>query len=132
MHSVFQPSVGGFVYLMDSDGNITRYDDNGSNSTTINLTGKVRFGYELSGHLFINPTTFFLSVRALSGSVGGVYKFTMTNASDTTATLDTSWGSNGKALVSNPYGLAASSDRFVAVCNSARYDTYEYYDNVFD
>ncbi len=112
MHSVFQPSVGGFVYLLDNNGDITRFDDNGSNATTITLSGKVASAGNYRDIYFVNPTTFFLSVRATAtgGSSGGVYKFTMTNASDTTANLDTSWGTNGKALISNAVGLAASSD----------------------
>gem|GEM_PF-6244074 len=110
VHSVFQPSVGGFVYLLNNDGDITRFDDDGSNATTITLSGKVVSIGSYRDIYFVNPTTFFLSVRASSGGTGGVYKFTMTSASATTASLDTSWGSSGKALVSNAVGLAASSD----------------------
>jgi hypothetical protein len=112
VHSVFQPSVGGFVYLMDINGDITRFDDNGANPTTISLTGKVASANNYRDIYFVDPTTFFVSVRATAtgGLTGGVYKFTLSSASATTATLDSTWGSSGKAVISNATGLAASTD----------------------
>lgn len=111
VHSMFQPSIGGFVYAMDNNGTVTRFDDNGSNPVPISFTGLVTSNGNYRDIYFTNPTTFFMSVRATASTgAGGVYKFTLANSSASAATLDTSWGSSGKALVSNAVGLAASAD----------------------
>lgn len=104
--SVFQPTAGGFVYGLTQTG-LTRFNEDGTGATTITLSGFAPATTGLRDIFFTDANTFYLSNYAGSGSGGGVWKF---NLSGTTATVDNSWGSSGRAAWSNAFGLALSGD----------------------
>lgn len=105
--SVFQPTAGGFVYGLTQTG-ITRFNDDGSGSAGITLSGFSPATTSLRDIFFTDANTFYLSNFTSSANGGGVWKFTL---SGTTATVDTTWGTSGHTNgFSNAYGLARSGD----------------------
>lgn len=104
--SVFQPTAGGFVYGL-TQSVLTRFNEDGTGSTAITLSGFSPGTTALRDIFFTNANTFYLTNFTGTGNGGGVWKFTL---SGTTATVDTSWGTSGRANISNTYGLARSTD----------------------
>lgn len=104
--SVFQPTAGGFVYGLTQTV-LTRFNEDGTGATSITLSGFSPATTSLRDIYFTDANTFYISNFTGTGNGGGVWKFTL---SGTTATVDNTWGSSGRASLSNTYGLAQSTD----------------------
>lgn len=105
--SVFQPTAGGFVYGLTQTV-LTRFNEDGTGSAGITLSGFSPATTSFRDVYFTDANTFYLSNFTSAANGGGVWKFTL---SGTTATVDTSWGTNGSTNgFSNAYGLAQSTD----------------------
>ncbi len=105
--SVFQPTAGGFVYGLTQSG-LSQFNDDGTGAVGITFSGFSPATTSLRDIYFTDANTFYLTNYASAASGGGVWKFKL---SGTTATVDTSWGTNGRTnAFSNTYGLARSTD----------------------
>ncbi len=104
--SVFQPTAGGHVFGLTQSA-LTRFNEDGTGSTAITLSGFSPTTTALRDIFFTDANTFYLTNYASVANGGGVWKFTL---SGTTATVDNTWGAAGRANWSNAYGLALSGD----------------------
>ncbi len=102
-------TVGGDYYVVNQPGAgttpyaVNKFNSSGVAQGAITLTGFAPSTSALRDILFVGNNTFYLTNYASTANGGGLYKF---NLSGTTATLDASFGTAGRLVQANTFGIA--------------------------